>query len=194
MILVAGENISGSTSIAIFVLSIGLPCLIGNGLSTVLTVLVFCAVAFAMLRQHSPNIVRENEAHAGIDPSGILAAKVNSIPLETYVHADNLSNLSARDLRNRLQSRRIELRAPFEKEELVASLKSHHSSSQNSCPICCDDFSENSGEDSSDSILRVLPSCHHLFHIECIDRWILSRQPNGAAGARAVCPLCNTLL
>ncbi|CAL1391012.1 unnamed protein product [Linum trigynum] len=47
------------------------------------------------------------------------------------------------------------------------------------CSVCLSDFSE--GEP-----VRALPVCSHVFHVACIDRWLLSH-PN--------CPICraNTL-
>ncbi|KAL9673285.1 hypothetical protein QQ045_029541 [Rhodiola kirilowii] len=43
------------------------------------------------------------------------------------------------------------------------------------CPVCLTEFEE--GE-----CVKMLPSCQHLFHPECIDTWLLSR---------ASCPICR---
>lgn len=43
------------------------------------------------------------------------------------------------------------------------------------CPICLVDFVE--GE-----MVRVLPECSHIFHINCIDAWVVSRPS---------CPSCR---
>ncbi|KAF7820451.1 RING-H2 finger protein ATL70-like [Senna tora] len=45
-----------------------------------------------------------------------------------------------------------------------------------SCSICLDDYNES-------DVLRKLPDCGHLYHLECIDSWLKSHR---------TCPLCRT--
>ncbi|XP_055831231.1 RING-H2 finger protein ATL16-like [Solanum dulcamara] len=44
------------------------------------------------------------------------------------------------------------------------------------CAVCLNDFQENEK-------LRIIPSCAHIFHIDCIDVWLQNN---------ANCPLCRT--
>ncbi|KAH7282285.1 hypothetical protein KP509_35G023500 [Ceratopteris richardii] len=46
------------------------------------------------------------------------------------------------------------------------------------CSVCLSEFKE--GE-----VLRLMPSCGHLFHKDCIDLWLLSN---------LTCPLCRSVL
>lgn len=46
------------------------------------------------------------------------------------------------------------------------------------CPVCLCEFSDKDK-------LRMLPSCSHAFHINCIDTWLLSN---------STCPLCRDIL
>ncbi|KAF8016271.1 hypothetical protein BT93_H1695 [Corymbia citriodora subsp. variegata] len=43
------------------------------------------------------------------------------------------------------------------------------------CAICLDDFAE-------DELCWIIPSCKHVFHSTCIDRWLMTR---------LCCPLCR---
>ncbi|KAK7276836.1 hypothetical protein RIF29_17982 [Crotalaria pallida] len=57
----------------------------------------------------------------------------------------------------------------------------HYNSSEmlkldNNCSICLQDLED--GE-----LVRILPKCIHLFHLECIDKWLVRK---------GSCPLCRT--
>ncbi len=99
-----------------------------------------------------------------------------------------------------------------EKGELVRQLLTHGGSSAESCSICCESYGHGAGEldaggggeaqgaaecaaggastahDPDDpEVLRVL-RCGHRFHVECIDKWLVSACDYSRAPA---CPLCN---
>jgi Ring finger domain len=44
------------------------------------------------------------------------------------------------------------------------------------CSICLDEYVHN-------DTIRILPTCHHIFHSKCVGRWLSERS--------AVCPLCK---
>ena len=46
---------------------------------------------------------------------------------------------------------------------------------QNTCVICLDDFED-------DESVTVLPQCHHIYHRECINKWLNVNQ---------ICPICR---
>ena len=52
-----------------------------------------------------------------------------------------------------------------------------------SCTVCCDDYE-------SGDALRVL-KCGHKYHVECIDKWLLSSTDYLRAPA---CPICSAPL
>lgn len=47
------------------------------------------------------------------------------------------------------------------------------------CVICLEDFGE-------ETLVKVLP-CHHIFHVECIDKWFYSLSEN----KDPFCPVCR---
>ncbi|KAG1361932.1 RING-H2 finger protein ATL73-like [Cocos nucifera] len=59
--------------------------------------------------------------------------------------------------------------------ELPASLLSCSTGSE-ICPVCLADYM--TGEE-----VRVLPRCHHMFHRDCIDRWLITMS--------SLCPICR---
>lgn len=48
-------------------------------------------------------------------------------------------------------------------------------STRSSCSICLVEYKES-------DILRLLPSCRHLFHVRCVDQWLRMH---------ATCPVCR---
>eukprot|EP00614_Pseudopedinella_elastica_P034214 CAMPEP_0172642272 /NCGR_PEP_ID=MMETSP1068-20121228/231464_1 /TAXON_ID=35684 /ORGANISM="Pseudopedinella elastica, Strain CCMP716" /LENGTH=185 /DNA_ID=CAMNT_0013456059 /DNA_START=202 /DNA_END=759 /DNA_ORIENTATION=+ len=126
-----------------------------------------------------------------------LASKVNRMPLEEFVHTEDRAQIPLKDLRERLRNRSIDCKNMIEKSDFVAALSVHHSSTQTSCAICFDDYASARDEPNGPSFVRVLPNCHHIFHIECIDRWAFayaSTERSDTGGKSPTCPLCNAAL
>ncbi|XP_015973327.1 NEP1-interacting protein 2 isoform X1 [Arachis duranensis] len=45
-----------------------------------------------------------------------------------------------------------------------------------SCSICFQDFED-------EELIRILPKCGHIFHLQCIDKWLIQQ---------GSCPMCRT--
>lgn len=67
--------------------------------------------------------------------------------------------------------------------EMVEALMSANNSSGEMCTICSDSYE-------SEDVLRVL-KCDHRFHIECVDRWIITSTDFSKP---VECPLCKVQL
>ena len=85
---------------------------------------------------------------------------------------------------------RLALQQLKDKMTLIASKlkklkfkQSKHKANQDSCCVCVDDFSP-------DCMVRETP-CNHLFHDECLMKWVETKIK---AGDAADCPFCRTEL
>lgn len=52
------------------------------------------------------------------------------------------------------------------------------------CPVCLGSFDE-ADDDGEKLLLRLLPECNHIFHVNCVDPWLMDH---------STCPLCRTNL
>ena len=110
-----------------------------------------------------------------------ITALISRLPIETWLCQSSREHASVSELRQRLR-RRQQNHGPqllLEKQDLVAEL--NRSPHDTLCSICYEDYVD--GEP-----LRLL-ACGHYFHIECLDRWLLTSARRGPA-----CPLCNRSL
>ncbi|GAB4814091.1 hypothetical protein N2152v2_001137 [Parachlorella kessleri] len=112
---------------------------------------------------------------------------VQALPTEVYRSREELEGLSGGELKELLRKLGAlkagagpAAAAPLEKRELIDLLQSGANSSSTSCPICVEDYA-------SGDVLRALP-CGHRFHLECIDKWLLSSTDYSRPPA---CPMCN---
>lgn len=114
-----------------------------------------------------------------------IVAKIHAMPIEEFAKDDpnSYASLKVARLQQMLQIRGDHEKY-LERSELVSALKQCRKYSD-SCCICCEDYVE--GEDT----LRVLPKCHHEFHLECLDQWAYTFQNKANL---PTCPLCKESL
>lgn len=204
-LFVTGSNLSPIWSVGLFLVSAFLPRIVGNigeesrGILTGLFAILFCGCTYYAISHY-----RTSEGHntpEGTSKGSVdsLAQKVQSLPVEKYCSPMELPDLPVSELQQRLKHRKLVCNA-IEKRDLVDALRRHHSADQSSCSVCCDDFTSCASQinaetdpDAEDdgSFVRVL-SCGHVFHIECIDRWVFSTS-NKIESEHFVrgCPLCK---
>mmetsp|Transcript_6620 Transcript_6620/g.10147 ORF Transcript_6620/g.10147 Transcript_6620/m.10147 type:complete len:200 (-) Transcript_6620:213-812(-) len=108
---------------------------------------------------------------------------IKSLPIEEYTEVKDLGECNVRTLRRKLERRGVNTKDCVEKSDLIEKLKNSGSSAE-SCAVCCEDYV-------TGDVLRVLPKCKHMFHISCIDKWLMESLSKGRA---ATCPLCKTPL
>mmetsp|Transcript_33251 Transcript_33251/g.63838 ORF Transcript_33251/g.63838 Transcript_33251/m.63838 type:complete len:205 (+) Transcript_33251:111-725(+) len=104
--------------------------------------------------------------------------KVHRLPIVEWQSADQVRKWTISELKREVERTGVHHTALFgrEKEELVSIiLNSWGGSSGDNCVVCLNDYCQG-------DVLRVLP-CKHRFHVECIDRWLVSHS--------CACPLCN---
>jgi len=120
-----------------------------------------------------------------------ISTRVLEMPTEEWVPLEALATLSVHDIKERLRVRNVESRGCTEKHELLDLLRTHHTSTESVCSICFEEYSPG-------DCVRLLPSCKHVFHLECIDRWAYSAAAKSRTAEgrlkQPACPLCNTPL
>lgn len=115
-----------------------------------------------------------------------IVQKVSQYPIEAWVAPSELSGKSVRFLKAMAKRRGLTdqaLQRIVQKSALVDLLRETGGSSSQCCVICTCDYED------GDS-LRILPKCHHAFHVRCIDRW--AYQSNHTSTPK--CPMCNVPL
>lgn len=107
--------------------------------------------------------------------------RLYSMPTEIFQTEDKLLLLSHDELLAKLQARQITPPAAAGKKDLVGLLR--ESSTETCCVICLQAFEQS-------DVLRRL-HCGHLFHLACVDKWLL----HSAGYSRPVsCAMCNVPL
>ena len=104
-----------------------------------------------------------------------------------YESRETLGALTVQELKQRLGSTRGSLSSKrrkgllVEKTDLIDEILAKSGTSNQVCAICYSDYE-------SGDVQRRLP-CGHLFHIECVDQWIL-KQANTDHSKPPACPMC----
>ncbi|KAL4429019.1 hypothetical protein ABPG77_006058 [Micractinium sp. CCAP 211/92] len=112
-----------------------------------------------------------------------VAKLMQALPLEVYRSRDELERMPVGELKRMLEKRGGASGDCLEKGELVEALLASGNSSASTCSVCCEDYEPG-------DVLRLL-GCGHRFHLECIDRWLLSSTDYSRPPA---CPMCNAEL
>lgn len=146
----------------------------------------YFAHAYRQSRQHfGPNTRR---ARSGQDAQHFdkIMRTIQAMPLEEYKAFDELQQLKTSELKERLLRRGLQADNCIERQELVERLTEFRGGPANntSCSICCEEYQ-------TGDILRLLQKCKHEFHLECLDRWVLTTLSTERS---PTCPLCNQSL
>ncbi|KAH1048505.1 hypothetical protein J1N35_039289 [Gossypium stocksii] len=60
----------------------------------------------------------------------------------------------------------------------VTTGQASHDEEEPECSVCLGTITE-------ESMVRLLPNCKHIFHVQCIDTWL---------GSHTTCPICRTVV
>ncbi|KAL3143946.1 hypothetical protein ABBQ32_003760 [Trebouxia sp. C0010 RCD-2024] len=108
---------------------------------------------------------------------------VQQLPVELHASQEDMRHMSLPELKKRLTACGVHSKESFDKEEAIARIVASGNSSSTSCTVCCDDYE-------SGDALRVL-KCGHKYHVECIDKWLLSSTDYLRA---PTCPICSAAI
>ena len=136
------------------------------------------AVAAIARPLFAPRTARTSSSRAKLEE---VIERVKGLRTNTFTPIDDLS---VRELLTLAKERSLPITPGQERKDLVARVKNACATSHETCVVCSDDFVRG-------DILRVLPTCRHTFHLECLDRWAYS---TAARGTTLKCPICSAAL
>jgi hypothetical protein len=124
---------------------------------------------------------------AGANELADIVTIVSKLPVEEYISNDALDKCTISQLQTMLEIRKGPDAGNFvERRELQAAVAACRTNE--SCCICFEDYQEGDP-------LRVLPKCHHDFHLECIDQWAYTFATSRERSTKEPsCPLCKTAI
>lgn len=120
---------------------------------------------------------RPNWRRDGVD------AAIRALPLQPYYSRSELAAMPVQELKAKAREMQVDLAGAFEKQDLVNRLSELGGSSGGSCSVCFEDYE-------CGDMLRVMP-CGHRFHVECVDKWLITSTSLSRGPA---CPNCNAPL
>jgi hypothetical protein len=134
--------------------------------------------------------------------------KMADLPSEMFVHDHELETCSDEQLESMLDIRKVsnkdedDTTHSIERDRFIKLGKKDEYRSNivqavrqcrkynEMCCICFEDYK--TGDN-----LRILPKCHHEYHIDCLDTWVTTFATSKVklmAGANPTCPLCNEVI
>ena len=148
-----------------------------------------------LLPQLQPQQQNENNNNPQTNTSQLngIVEIVSKLPVEEYISNSKLDTLTIKQLQAMLRIRKgsssgdDEGNKFVERHELQDAVKACRTNE--SCCICFEDYTEGDA-------LRVLPNCHHDFHLECIDQWAytFATRQRSRSSKEPSCPLCKTVI
>jgi hypothetical protein len=133
----------------------------------------------ATMEGEAPPLQRRANPAAATGPArDAVVSAIRRCPVEEWTPPAQLGAKSAGELKRLLLKRGVDCSRCVTKRDLLDLVSSDTSSSQ-SCCICLEDYADG-------DVCRVL-ACGHLFHLECVDRWLYSALDTRK---KVACPLC----
>ena len=114
-----------------------------------------------------------------------ISSAIRRLAVETYESEGMLRRRPVGELKGMLRRRGVDPTrcGCVMKSDLVSKLREHWGggSSATECGICLEEYEDG-------DVVRVMP-CQHRFHLECVDKWIMSALDFSRPTS---CPICST--
>mmetsp|Transcript_17508 Transcript_17508/g.26579 ORF Transcript_17508/g.26579 Transcript_17508/m.26579 type:complete len:260 (+) Transcript_17508:184-963(+) len=143
------------------------PALYGIGL-------IFSLITFLQATSNNVNTAaHNNHPVSAASKLNKIVKVVQKMPIEEFV--SDLNTCSISQLKKLVHGEKHYV----ERQELIQAI---HDKRNATCCICYEEYQDGDP-------LRIVPSCGHEFHVECMDQWAYSFA--NKAEQEPTCPLCN---